>query len=87
MKCLPANSQGGAWDADLSTAPLKGVPMGPKTSFGPQPGRFGPYPGKYARLVTCFAETALRSHSNGSAMALGKGQMGNVGSIELESAK
>ncbi len=49
------------------------------TTTGPQPGRFGPYPGKYARLVTCFAETAVQSHSNGPAMALGKGQMGNVG--------
>ena len=36
-------------------------------------------PGEYARLVTCFAETAVQSHSNGPAMALGKGQMGNVG--------
>ena len=35
--------------------------------------------GKYARLVTCFAETAVQSHSNGPAMALGTGQMGNIG--------
>jgi len=30
-------------------------------------------------MITCFAETAVQSHSNGPAMALGKGQMGNVG--------
>jgi hypothetical protein len=35
--------------------------------------------GDYARLVTCFADTAVQSHSNGPAMALGTGQMGNVG--------
>jgi len=35
--------------------------------------------GKYARLVTCFAETAVQSHSNDPAMALGKGQMGSFG--------
>jgi hypothetical protein len=40
--------------------------------------------GDYARLVTCFAEAAVRSHSNGPAMALGKGQMGNVGWTNAE---
>ena len=51
----------------------------PRPLLRPQPGRLGPYPGKYARLVTRFAETAEQSHSNGPAMALGTGQMGNVG--------
>jgi hypothetical protein len=39
MKCLPANSRGGAWDADLSTAPLKGVAIGFQDLFrGRNPG-------------------------------------------------
>ena len=33
MKCLPANSRSEAWDADLSTAPLKGVPIGSQDLF------------------------------------------------------
>ncbi len=80
MKRLPANSRGGAWDADLSTAPLKGVPIGSQDLFrGRNPAVSGPILANTPDLVTCFAETAVQSHSNGPAMALGKGQMGNVG--------
>jgi hypothetical protein len=43
MKCLPTNSRGGAWDADLSTAPLKGVPIGSQDLFrGRNPAVSGP---------------------------------------------
>ncbi len=86
MRRLPTDSRGGAWDADLSTAPLKGVPIGSQDLFR---GRNRPFRalsgGDYARLVTCFAETAVHLHSNGPAMAPGKGQMGNVGYEPLRS--
>jgi hypothetical protein len=33
MKCLPTNPRRATWDADLSTAPLKGVPIGSQDPF------------------------------------------------------
>jgi len=80
MRFLPTNSRGGAWNADLSTVPLKGVPIGSQDLFRDRNRPFRALSGgDYARLVTRFAGMAAQSHSNGPAMALGKGQMGNVG--------
>ena len=81
MKCLPANSRGGAWDADLSTAPLKGAPIGSQDLFrGRNPTVSGPIRWRVRQIWSpFFARMAVYSHSNYPAMAMGKGQMGNVG--------
>ncbi len=80
MKCLPTNSRRGTSDIDLRPASPKHVPTGPKTPLGVTIRPFRALSGgDYARLVTCFADTAVQLHLNGPAMALGKGQMGNVG--------
>ena len=84
MQLLPSNLRRATWDADLSRVPLRGVLIGSQDPFrGRNAAVSGPIRGEYSRLFTCVAETAVQSHSNGPAMALAKGQMGNVGHCEL----